>query len=292
MNNDLSDVASAITGSLARDGQGGMTAVLPMANAGAVYSSDPDTGIHRTGANEQALFCGGIDRIKATPTGGEVNGDLNVTGVLTVGGAALLPVGLGPLPWSGTTAPAKWVLANGQTLLRASYPALWTFAQTEIAASNILYTNGNGTTTFTVPDMCGRIPAGADNIGGITRKNRLTSATITPDATQYGASGGAQVQTLLTANLPPYTPSGTNSSITVTPPGGTPFYPATNGTIGNIAAGGGGQTAPVTGSTWTGASNMTGAAPTFTGSAQGGSSTAFDKIQPTIITNYIIYAGA
>lgn len=53
----------------------------------------------------------------------------------------------------------------GQTLPRAAFPDLWTFAQAEIAAGNTLHANGNGTTTFGIPDMRGRVRAAKDNMG-------------------------------------------------------------------------------------------------------------------------------
>jgi len=63
-------------------------------------------------------------------------------------------------PLSGTTIPQGWVRANGQSLSRASYPALWTFAQTSgnLAATEGdktagQYGPGNGATTFTVPNL-------------------------------------------------------------------------------------------------------------------------------------------
>lgn len=61
---------------------------------------------------------------------------------------------------SGTTIPQGWVRANGQSLSRSAYPALWAFAQ---ASGNLAATQedktagqygpGNGTTTFTTPNL-------------------------------------------------------------------------------------------------------------------------------------------
>ena len=58
VNSDFSDIADALTGSLARDGQGGMTAVLPLANTGFTYLTDPNTGMRRTAADAQAMTKG------------------------------------------------------------------------------------------------------------------------------------------------------------------------------------------------------------------------------------------
>jgi microcystin-dependent protein len=291
VNSDFSDIGDALTASLARNGEGGMTAVLPLANTGFTYLTDPNTGMRRTGADTQAISGGGVDTVTITPTGVSVAGTLAVSGALTVGGAPLLPVGLGPLPWSGTTAPAKWVLANGQTLLRADYPDLWTFAAAEIALGNTLYTNGNGTTTFTVADMCGRVSAGADNIGGIARKNRLTSTTITPDATVYGAisSNTSQTVTLSLAQLPAGIASTgvTSNTIVVTGPNSGDILSKTiTGTPVSFSAGSDGYFRTNSAS-FSGSNNITS---NVTSNNTGG--TAHSNVQPTIITNYIIYAGA
>jgi microcystin-dependent protein len=286
VNSDFSDIADALTDSLARDGQGGMTAVLPLSNTGFTYLTDPNTGMRRTGADTQAIQCGGVDVITATPTGVSITGTLAVSGTFTVGGSPLLLIGEMKI-WPGLTAPSKWVFANGGALLRASFPDLWAFAQTEIAGGNTLFTNGNGTTTFTVPDLRGRVPAGDDNMGGGVGAGRLTSTTMTPDGETLGAVGGTQTQTILTANLPAYTPTGT----------------VTLNTLGLNTRSGNASTSNSSTSVFEGNSSQTlsspnnaiysgGASLTFAGVAQGGTSTPVNKIQPTIVTNFIIYAGA
>lgn len=83
VNSDFSDIATALTGSLARDGQGGMTAVLPLASTGFVYLADPNTGMKRTGADAQAIFCGAINILEFTTTGATAPLDFTVSGTLT-----------------------------------------------------------------------------------------------------------------------------------------------------------------------------------------------------------------
>lgn len=291
VNSDFSDVADALTGSLARDGQGGMTAVLPMANTGFSYLTDPNTGMRRTAADTQAISAGGVDTITVTSTGVSVTGALAVSGAVTSGGAALIPIGLGPLPWSGLTAPTKWVLASGQTLLRASYPDFWTFAAAEIAAGNTLYTNGNGSTTFTVPDLRGRIPAGKDNMGG-SAANRLTGTVISPNANTLGAVGGAQTVGLLLSELPTGITSANTGSIALS------VATADNvthsaGAISSAQAGGAQAAFSLAGST-TGILNSTGTIGIGSAAVTSNntSGVAHNNVQPTIIVNYIIYAGA
>lgn len=120
-----------------------------------------------------------------------------VSGLTTQLANIILPAGLGPLPWTGSTAPAGWVLCYGQSLLRASYPDLWTHAQLEIIAGNALYTNGNGTTTFTVPDMRGRGTAGKDDMGG----SALNVLNVTLTGTKASTSTGVITGLSSTAGL-------------------------------------------------------------------------------------------
>lgn len=281
MNSDLSDIADALTNSLARNGAGGMTAVLPLANDGLTFTNDPDTGIRRSAANTIAIECGNSDIVEISPTG------ISVTGDVKQNGFSLLPVGLGPLPWSGSTAPAGWVLCYGQTLPRATYAALWEFAQDEIAAGNTLYGNGDGSTTFTIADMRGRLPAGKDNMGG-TAANRLTNSTISPNANTLGGSGGQEIVTLTLAQLPTgITSSGTvnvnasGNSMPITPAAGIGSY-----FIG--AQPGGVNVLPASSSGWSQVTTLSGSNSMTSNNTSGA---AHPNVQPTIVTNYIIFAG-
>lgn len=61
---------------------------------------------------------------------------------------------------TSTAAPAGWLYANGQEVSRAAYPALWArvsagnnLAATQGAKTHGQYGPGNGTTTFTLPNL-------------------------------------------------------------------------------------------------------------------------------------------
>ena len=95
----------------------------------------------------------------------------------------LVPVGA-MLPFGGTTEPANWLFARGQAVSRTTYAALF-------AAIGTAFGAGDGSTTFNLPDLRGRVPVGRDNMGG-TPANRLTSAVSGVDATTVGAVGGDQ----------------------------------------------------------------------------------------------------
>lgn len=124
--------------------------------------------------------------------------------------------------------------------------------------------------TLTLPDMSQRVLgiAGSYNAGG------LTSRTL-------GFAHGAETATLATANLPPYTPAGTlggsaTSSLSS-------FQINTSGN--NTYAGGGTGPSPQSNS---GSVTVPATGLTFTGTAQGGTSTPFSIYQPTAYVNLMI----
>ncbi len=87
------------------------------------------------------------------------------------------------IPFAGSAPPPGWLLCAGQTVSRVAYAALFAVVGTAYGA-------GDGATTFTLPDLRGRVVAGLDNMEG-TSANRLTSA----QADVLGGAGGAENQT-------------------------------------------------------------------------------------------------
>jgi microcystin-dependent protein len=63
--------------------------------------------------------------------------------------ANIVPVGTGPIPFSGVVAPTGWVFCQGQQLSRITYKALYEVIGTTYGA-------GDGSTTFHLPDARGR----------------------------------------------------------------------------------------------------------------------------------------
>jgi len=76
--------------------------------------------------------------------------------------------------WSADTAPTGWLLTYGQAVSRETYSALHTLLKDVGGADNYGYGNGDGSTTFNLPDLRGRFPLGKDNMGGISA-NRVTN---------------------------------------------------------------------------------------------------------------------
>lgn len=277
-NND--DIIDMLTDSLSRSGAGGMTAELSLHNDGFTYSTDPNTGMRRTAGDTQAIECGGVDVFEVTPTGGTVNGDLEVTGDFTVDGNPILLIGEVKI-WTSTTIPAKW-LAFGQTLLRATYPDLWTYAAAEIAAGNTLFTNGNGTTTFTIAATAGYAPVDVD-----------AASTTLPSVTHIGDATGSKSATLAANQIPSLTSINASQTITVDPPVGR-NVPSTSGnpTLTSATIGGGSfflvysdvaNWAATTG--WTKVNSISVA---YTNASQ----QVTPLVQPSRAFKFIIYAGA
>lgn len=208
-----------------------------------------------------------------------------------------------------TAAPAGWILMTGGTgtppstignavssaVLRANadVQALYILVYNAVSDTDAPVSGGRSGTALTdfnagktlrLPNLVGRSPIGA---GGATDAPPGGGGATT--ARVIGRGYGVESATLITANLPPYTPAGSNGTVTVNPPGGTPFFPVTNGSIGNQPpAGGGGQNTPTTNTSWSSASSMTGAGPSWTGSPQGGASQAFSIIDPKVALNVMV----
>lgn len=87
-------------------------------------------------------------------------------------------------PFAGSTSPTGWLLCAGQAVSRSTYADLF-------GAIGTTYGAGDGTTTFNLPDLRGRVVAGEDDMGG-TAANRLqVSTTITTTASSTSATVGS-----------------------------------------------------------------------------------------------------
>jgi microcystin-dependent protein len=158
----MSDIGESLTNSLDRTGKGGMLADLPM-NGNKVTGLAP--GVNPTDAATVSQLTSGT----STPIGAVID-------------------------FWGTTLPAGFLLCAGQEVSRSTYATL--FAVIGTAAGE-----GNGTTTFNLPDYRGRTGAGKDDMGGAAA-GRLTNAASGVTGSTLGATGGAQTVTLTQAQVP------------------------------------------------------------------------------------------
>lgn len=71
-------------------------------------------------------------------------------------------------PTVRNTAKVGTLLLQGQAVNRADYPVLWQWAQDQGLVIAGLFTVGNGSTTFGLPDFRGRVPIGVGTLGSDT----------------------------------------------------------------------------------------------------------------------------
>jgi microcystin-dependent protein len=163
-------------------------------------------------------------------------------------GNSLVPSGA-LMPYAGASAPTGFLLCHGQAVSRTTYSDLF-------SAISTTYGSGDGSSTFTLPDLRGRVVAGQDDMGGASA-NRLTDQTGGLNGDTLGDTGGSETHTLTTAQMPAHT-----------------HTVAAQQQVGGD-------------STNRGGSGQLGAAATITSSSTGGDG-AHNNVQPTIILNYII----
>jgi len=203
-----------------------------------------------------------------------------------------IPVGI-CLPFAGATAPAKWLLCYGQAISRTTYAALF-------AAIGTAFGAGNGSSTFNVPDCRGRVVAGKDNMGG-TAANRLTSAGAGFNGSAMGAVGGEQTHVLTVGELAAHSHGGTATGgshrhhifADVVKADASPTLAATDAPARSNTAGPTYTIQGATGGEEATLGETDAVSHTHTISTDGtGSNTPHKNVQPTIIMNTIIYAGA
>lgn len=180
-----------------------------------------------------------------------------------------IPIG-GLIDFTASTAPnSSFVLPYGQAISRATYSVYFGMVSTT-------YGSGDGSTTFNIPDLRGRVIAGKDDMGGAAA-SRLTSSYFGGTATNLGAVGGSEGHTLTTAQLASH-----SHANTLTDPGH-----VHNGALNTAAffqSPGGGTN--VAGNAIINTSSAT-TGITIT-NASAGSGSAHNNTQPTIVLNKLL----
>ena len=228
------------------------------------------TGSSGTATEKMALSSAGVLSAMDLDISGDVDVDGTLeTDALTIAGVALtaasLPAGV-IAPYAGTSAPTGYLLCYGQAVSRSTYSSLF-------SAISTTYGSGDGSSTFNVPDLRGRVVAGQDDMGG-SSANRLTDQTGGLNGDTLGDTGGSETHTLTNSQLPEHT-----------------HLPLRTGEANNASGTSvEGLSRSGTGSAATTASDYSGTAgemvnPDRTAVTGGG---AHNNVQPTIILNYII----
>jgi microcystin-dependent protein len=189
----------------------------------------------------------------------------------------MIPLG-GMIPYTGTSAPnSSFVLPYGQAISRTTYATYFTQVSTTFGT-------GDGSTTFNVPDLRGRVPFGKDNMGGSAASRLSNAATGGIVGTTLGATGGEQAHTLTTAELAAH-------SHGITDPGHN--HPPINGATAvqdggandPLGTNAGSQTRRVSTSV---PSQATGTNTTGISINNAGSGNSHNSVPPGIVLNYIL----
>lgn len=208
-----------------------------------------------------------------------VGGNTTITGLTDTSN---IPIG----------APVEGVcIASGSTVISKTLTSITLSIGAVISTSSAIrifpYGNGDGSTTFNVMDLRGRVIPGRTNMGGVVASN-LTSTYFGSNPDAIGAIGGNQSHSLLRVELPA---TAMNSIVTAVVPA-TPISTSTQA-ISYSTAGTSLNDRFMTGLTsGTPVPNVVGTgtfpqtAVTITGTL--GSGTAFSLVQPALTMNYVV----
>ena len=155
----------------------------------------PSNGI---GSNELASDAS-TDANRAVDTDHIKDGSVTAAKLDSAAVSVLMPTA-SLMPYAGTSAPTGYFLCDGSAKSRTTYSALFGIIGTT-------YGVGDGSTTFNIPDLRGRVIAGKDNMGG-TSANNLTNS----QADQLGGELGSETNS--------HNHTNTTTTVTVREPGG------------------------------------------------------------------------
>jgi microcystin-dependent protein len=183
-----------------------------------------------------------------------------------------IPIG-GGMPYFLPTPPnSSFVFPFGQAISRATYATLF-------AGMGTTFGVGDGSTTFNLPDLRGRVLAGRDDMGG-SAASRITSGGSGITGTTLGATGGAETVMLEVNMMPSHT-----HLATIIDPGHSHLLHWQDRNVASTAGplfsdlGGISNDQKVTDQNTTGISVL---------NSNTGGGSAHSNVQPTIVVNYVL----
>lgn len=194
--------------------------------------------------------------------------------------------------FAGSVAPQGWLLCDGSAVSRSQYSDLFGVVDTT-------YGDGDGSTTFNVPDLRGRVMIGASNSHPVASHGGEEAHSLTENelpqhshsVPQHGHANG------ITITAPSLSHTITQAAFTYS----APSSPASVGSGNRRTAYSGTTSTVATFSTEVGVDNHPAADCSVTGSIDdcdafdtdtAGVGDSHDNMQPFITMNYIIYTGA
>lgn len=186
-----------------------------------------------------------------------------------------VPVGT-RVGYLGDVAPAGWLLCYGQTVSQVTYADLYAVCGTKFNVG------GEPAGTFRLPDYRGRTGVGKEDMGGVSAA--LLGATIV--GTTLGAKGGAATHTLTEAQMPSHIHGGVTGNASTGP-----VYDRFGDNGSATVAAGGAFEAQAAGDNVATATTSFNHTHPLTITATGGGQ-AHNNLQPSIIENVMVFAGA
>jgi len=198
-------------------------------------------------------------------------------------------------PWTKTTAPAGYVLCDGAAISRTDYADLFTVISTTYGA-------GNGSTTFNVPDLKGKLPQGYESgnyamagTGGantvtvaVTNNQAVSAVTSTATSTQsVTVTGNIDNTSVTEAQLASHSHTSLSGDNYASNIQGTPGTRVTSltGNTGNAGSGTGHNHSHNLSGTLTGAVSVTNSGGALSGTVTAAGTNSFS---PYVVVNYII----
>lgn len=177
-----------------------------------------------------------------------------------------------PTARAHTNLPSGFLLCAGQAVSRTTYATLF-------AAIGTIYGTGDGSSTFNLPDLRGRVVAGKDdmNAESVTSADRLTNFSGGLNGDTLGATGGSEKHEITTLQMPSHSHT-LNGGLTTVQSGGSSA--GTGVRIGSFTTGPDNDGAGFSIIGNTSFDNFS--------IASNGSSQSHNNVQPTIILNYMI----
>ncbi|MDA8324979.1 MAG: tail fiber protein [Nitrospiraceae bacterium] len=150
---------------------------------GAAYSGpdqDPNAEIVLAAYSSADAFT--ITRAREGTTAGAWNSGDHIAHVVTAGTFSDFDFAGEITMYAGVTAPSGWLICDGSAVSRTTYAGLYNTIGTTFGA-------GDGSTTFNLPDLRGRVPVGVGQGTGLTGR-------------ALAAKGGEEAHVLVKGELP------------------------------------------------------------------------------------------